>query len=1384
MAQENFQDPIAQHADLFEQTLKENKSYLELKAEEKEGEAQPSEAPKAEEKPEPIEELGDVKPVEEPEVVEPEVVEEKDEDFERLKGNGFIYSTGSGKPLWEDVGSHFNNMFQYLSAPGLGMIDFGVDAGTSMLNRTGINAENINRQWDTLTTLQAPGAQRLRKAASVILPSMFATYRIGMGMAATKLPFLAKFGIGGAGAAAADAAIIGVSDEGLEKENTFTALAEGFPRAFGPSGMMPMPSWLVHQDDQSPAVTKQKNMLDNAGMSIVGDILGISLQVGVKGAKKLKWLLPNDDKAKAYKSAEVIKTDSDTAIRIAEIDQALATKPSSANRKVLEDERAKLIDQLENTGASDVTTKDPFEQYVETAEGSRQAQINEAAAAKLEADPAIIGKYVPEITPGLASPAELARQTIPPANVARNMADTAAIKLGVTEGDPAPIMTEQMLKNGLVVGKSRQAVQGLAEAARDAGNFDAVVDGFRMTGKQMDQAYDKIYADIIRAGDVDEVRRIFADNRSAIPLADGTVINPLSPMQERAAGVAIHDLMDMYLGRDVTRTSARVMDTLGREITTITEAQQQFRELVDDDRIQEVVLDKLEFLLQEHGINKYIAGWQLRNQGWFDRLRKSDVPGELAELINEEFDQALNAKHAGVKRFVNELRTLSKSDPELVAPLFKAFSESNGDVDTIVKLMKWAETQVSPMGMLISADPKKMNMFARTLWGVGMNNVLSVRSAFNALKGSGAKLILQPIEGFIGHGIEAAAEGSVEPLKRAMYLYGGGIETQRRALGDAIRRAKRVNHDYDFMMEQIRADYKIEKTKDWDMLEAVAAKWKKEGNQGKLWQYNWMKANQAVAETWWMRSAMTGMSGVDAYADTIQATQLSRLRAYDNVFTKHGKVTPELLEKAEAQHYSTMFNADGVLTDAAAKNASGEIALNLDDAAASYINQAVNAVPALKPLFMFPKTAMNEIKQNLSYTPIAMIPGINKYSKVLNAGDDMDLIKEALAEHGIKNFEATPNAMAIYKRLQNEYRGRVVLGTLAAGTMYHYAMGGNIRGNGPVNASERKMLRDNYGWEPKTINIMGKWVSFKGIPMLDPMLTLVGDLAYYQNDIGEEMSQDIQDKLGWTLSATFINNTPLHGVEPFLAAMNGDKYAFDRLTANLTRTFIPGSGNLGMVASAIDNAQKDIYGDMISYVQNRLPVVSATLPKQIDFWTGKPINEIDNHFLRAMNAVSPIKISGSAEPWRKWLLSTGFDGISRMRFSSEGGYEYDAPTRERLGQLIGEEQLYKKIEKMMGNERFNAELDEVRALRRANVPPEQIKIKTEKLPVYRELNRIVNEAKKRAELKLFEERPDIKEAIYGQKLTDRLMGRGAVGEAVQATKQTEAFVKQLRELPK
>ena len=1297
---------------------------------------------------------------------------------EHKPGSNFIYGSGEDDAdLIADLSFGANEIARNLSFAGAGIMDFGVDLATTVANRLGLNAEGLNKQWDALTKQidPSPERQKLRKFASVVIPTMLGTRQATMGIQATALPGAVK-GVATVGSAAAiDAAVIGISDEGLE-DNGARMLADTFPTVFGTNGAYPIPDSWKTLDSDSPAVRKQKNMQESIGMSLIGDFLGFTMG---SGKKVLDWFIPKSDSAVAYKAAAVGGSDPETVSRIAEIDQALATKPSRANAKVLQEEKDRLLKQLEETGESEVTTKSRLERHVEQAEESRRSQMDEVAILKLEADPQGFG-YIPEVTPGLAQPNQLARQSIPPGNIARNMGDTTAIKNGDVVGDPAPMLSEPMLKEGLVLGKSRNSVAGLAESARRIGDFDAVVDGFRYTSKNMRDAAWNIYNDIVRAGSVDDVKKLFASDRDVKTLIDGTKVTYLNEVQQAQATQAITDLVDLYLGREVTESSARIMDTLGREIASMSEASVTYRDLVDDNRIQEMIADKLEYLMAEVGLNKYISGWQLQNKNIFQRIAKSNNPGELTDLINDEFQQALNARHASVKRFRQNLDQLKEKNPEAAKAFYEAFSRTNGDVDTIEKLYKWADSQVSVLGMIKSPTKGQMNLFARGLWGVGMNNVLSGLSALNAAKGNISNIIIKPITSLLGHGIEAAIQRDIEPLKKAFYYHGAVFETQKRALQDGLTRVKATHRDYDFMMSQIREDYVIEDVKDWEILDAIAAT--RQNDHGFQFQYNWATANRDVSRMKWLRTGMTGMSGVDAYTDTMVATHMSRLRAYDDVFTEHGKVTPELLAEAERANYSRMFNADGVLTDAAAKNASGEIALNLDDATSSYINAAVTAVPAFKPFFLFPKTSANDIKNSLSYTPIAMIPGMNKYSKVLYAGDDINKIKSALAEHGIKNFDATPNAMAIYKNLQAEYRGRLALSSIASITAFNYAMGGNIRGNGPMNASERKKLRDNYGWEPKTIKIGNKWVSYKGIPMLDTMLSVVGDLAYYSNDVGSSISEDIVQKLSWTVAATWLNNTPLAGMEPLLAAMNGDESAWARTGAQLTRTFIPASGALGVVSNAITSTQKDIYKDMIGYVANRLPGASSLLPERIDVWTGNELNDIDNIGLRILNALSPIKVSGTAEPWRQWLLGTGFDGVGLLRFSSDGGREYTAEERELIGRYMGEMQLWKEVDRMSKVDRYNDEIEEMRQYRRSGATYEEVKIKEEKLPVYRRLNQLVETAKKYAEQRIQTERPEIWAGIAGQKEVDRLTSMGDVTGAQNVAEYTDQRVEEIRRL--
>jgi len=411
---------------------------------------------------------------------------------------------------------------------------------------------------------------------------------------------------------------------------------------------------------------------------------------------------------------------------------------------------------------------------------------------------------------------------------------------------------------------------------------------------------------------------------------------------------------------------------------------------------------------------------------------------------------------------------------------------------------------------------------------------------------------------------------------------------------------------------------------------------------------------------------------------------------------------------------------------------------------------------------MFPRTASNFVKNSLSWTPISLIPGMNKYSKTIYARTD-DQIAAALAEHGI-DFATTKNGRVLFENLRAEYTGRVAFSSILTKVGWDYAMAGNIRGNGHYNASRRMKERDQFGYNTKTINIAGKWVSFKGIPGVDPVLSILGDMAYYARDLDQPFLEDAQAKLMWTVSASFLNETPLQGIEPLIAAFNGDLTGWSRLTANSVRSMIPLSGALGVLSNAVTSTQKDIDASVIKYVQNKLPIASSFLPEQRDFWTGEPLNDIDNPFLRILNAMSPIKVSGTEEPWRKWLLTTGWDGLSRLRKDSTGAYEYSEAERELIYKYIGEMQLYKKLIPLMKDPKYKKHVELLRGHRAAayDLKNPDIKLKTDLLPLFKEINKIVKDAQKLAEHRLLNERPDIAQTIVDQREVDHKMKQGDV----------------------
>ena len=1256
-----------------------------------------------------------------------------------------------------------DNIFQGLSAPGLGLADFVMDAAGTII--PGFN--KVDEKYDQVTMLDNPTHQAIRRVSSIVLPSILGGNAIQnqlntrlAGGALFSKPWFTKLSTTMAAHGLGDAAILGLSDVGEDDTLTDT-LVQMFPDTFGRKGRLPLPQLFQTTTSDSPGVRKGKNMLESAPFSIFGSILGAFLDIK-GGHKAMDWMEPLDETAQNYKQLNIsLGGDPDKLIRIAEIDELLSLGSTNLSRgmeRQLINEKIFLEESLSNIDNMD----DYYRRYEYLEDVETQAAIERKTANNYEQLSLNVNGLDADLNANVLDDAAKAKQSTTSGNVARNMADTTAIKTGTSKGDPAPIITDSMRRKGLMVGsRSRDAVMGVAEEARDAGRFNAIVDGVRFSAKEMNAAAWGIYMDIVNPeSTVDDIRKLFLEDRDVKNLMLGKFkIEVINEDQARAAAFAMRDLVDRFLGRDVTKSSARAMDTLGREAATIAQSITDMAPYIDDNRAMDVIIDKLEFLMDEYALNKYLSGWSLRNKNWFDQMPPRDAE-EGIKILLEEFNTAENSIHAKNKKFTSELKRLRQVNPDALRPLIDAYAHTNGDVDSLAKLYKWAAEQITPLGLLKSPDPKNLNLFAKGAWGVRYNNMLSGISAFRAGVGNGSQLILRPITAVLGHAIK----GDMDNVLKTIYYNGAVWETNRRALTDAFEMMKKVNQDPNAMLSAFRKDYVFKTDKAWDIMEDVAKLYEKDGNWGRSYQLKTAAALTQMSKMKGLRYGMTAMVFPDVFTNTHNAHYYSRVKAYEDVFSEYGYADWQKIFEAENRHYKNFFDENGLVKDQVLKSFSGEIQLNLDDGVASYLTEATTAYPILKELLAFPRTASNYVKAALSWTPISLIPGINKYSKTIYA-KSADDIAAALLEHGI-DASKEPFADAIFKQIQAEYVGRMAFSSLLVSTLWGYAMGGNIRGNGHYNASKRNKERDEMGYEPKTIRIGNNWYSYKGLIGIEHMLTLIGDLAYYASDMDEHMLENFVSKATWTVGATFLNESPLTMIEPLFDALNGNERAWAQLGAGQT-SWIPASGTLGVLAKAIDSAQKDLAGEVQSFVANRLPGFRNMLPDQIDIWTGDALNDIDNPMLRALNAISPVKVSGTNEPWRVFLRDIRYDGLSMLKMDSTGSYEWKPEDREQINKYIGEQQLFKQVERLMKNKRYQKEINDLKTFRRSSIrrADQRIKLKTELLPIHQELNLIIREAQKLAEARYLSENPNIEQSIINAQLAREEMKVGNVDAA-------------------
>jgi len=1297
--------------------------------------------------------------------------------------NNKLEFKGVSKEDAEEMGSFYDNLVPRA------LIDFGMD----FVGNLGEVGGKIDDAYDEATRFKNPNTQAARDMASVIVPSVAASMVAGpLGTKATAAINGGKVaqGLATAGIAGTlDVAIAGFSDYSERDEGIVRGIDDFLEKINRPLGLK-MPEAIKIMDDDSPEVRKRKLMMEAGGLSIIGDAIGYVLSAG---KPIMRWFEPKNEQAAIYKQIKMRENpDPDTVFRTQELDEEIMQLTDEieavngvgvddliSRRDMLLEEQGALYKAYFNTGRSRATT-DPLASYVQEMDSSRAWQTDEVGAKKLQQNPNL-DTFDPDVQSQLGDAASRPRQSIPRANVARNAADIAANRSGVTAGLPPPLLTYPMMKDGLELGtNSRKQVRGLLEEQRKAGEYSAIVDGYRFTKKQMDESALDLFTEIVQARDVDMLREALMPEKYEKLITRSLSVNQLNDAAMPDVGKAIKYLSKEFLGEDIAAMSARAIETTAKEISVYTDAMRVFKGQVDEDAVMDTIIDKIKFLSEEYSIAKYSAHFSLRNFGWWQRKPNAEqLAAQFTEHAKKNHDSALN--------FHRELKQLKETDIESARTLMLAYDLTEGDVTSMAAVTAWAKQQLSPMGMLKSGKDGR-NAFSEGLWGVLYNNVLSGLSAGRAAVGAFSSLALKPVDYMIGAGVRGALGGDFSALRKGTYAFAVEQDTIGRALSYGWQTFRKASRNPEQFIEMMRKDHDYARSirGKMEVLDRMGEEFTKKNDLGSLAMLRWTQGNYQASLSPFARYGTNLMIGVDAMSTYMTASMVSKFKTFDEAYTAGMRMNDVKVAEAQRKQFEQVFDIKTNLIKSDWLNSqSRDIALNEENALASSLGALISKYPALQYAIMFPSTSLNSMRKMISYTPFSLLPNSNRYAKTLYARTP-EQIDEVMSLHNIDVND--PDKLNIVDNLKNEYLGRIAFGGMIVSSLAGYGIQGNIRGNYPRDKKSRNALMSTPGWKPKTIKVAGNWVSYEGVIPLDPLLTIIGDLSYYANDISEPFKQDLMQKLIWTTTQAFASSTPLTGIEPLVAwVASGDDGAMQRFLTNTARMAVPLSSGQGVLAKALDNANKEVYNDLQNYIGSRIPFVNMTVPDKIDWWTGTPVNEMDNPILRVMNAVNPIPVTQTLEPWREWINNSGLDLSTSLLTDSTGTHRYTAQERNIMAQYIGEQQIWKKIygngkpggSGMMFNKKYNDQLDIVRAEMSTGKTFDELQPDTKNLPVVVRLNRLVRDAKRIAEQRMFENYPTIAQKITGKKLIDNAMKAGDPSKAYSIAEKTQQELQEL-----
>ena len=436
-------------------------------------------------------------------------------------------------------------------------------------------------------------------------------------------------------------------------------------------------------------------------------------------------------------------------------------------------------------------------------------------------------------------------------------------------------------------------------------------------------------------------------------------------------------------------------------------------------------------------------------------------------------------------------------------------------------------------------------------------------------------------------------------------------------------------------------------------------------------------------------------------------------KAIDLAGSEGESAVEETFKRLLKSEYSRNFTkSGGLLNDELLKGAK-EVTFQTDlEGAAGKFASFLNDVPALRVFFPFVKTGHNVLVYTGTHIPVLNL-ALKESREVL---------------------------------LQDTFEGAVMRGRLAFGTMTvlgaaTLATQGLITGNGPAGGARRKEWLKTH--QPRSLRVGDRWVSYDRIEPFGQILAAVADVhyAFTTGDLEEDKAKYLAGYLSHALAVNLTDKSMLQGLEPMSALLNARQFSPDTFMAfgvNTANSFIPLSGARRALTNSLhpymqefnNQYERALYSASLGVMGERAPT--------IDYLTGEKITAGNGGF---GNANLPFKVVKRGEdPVKDALEDIEFD--TSVVSDELGGVELTPEQRSNYQLYISETGIYDKLKAWVTQPSFKeAHQEYVQRLKDGH------RVKKEDQYFYRQITKMLREAKKIAVLRLRNEYPDLNAEI-------------------------------------